>query len=95
MNAQELANVLQKIKADPVLQETLRFTKQDWVELNLTTQETFWGINLWSENSNEISDYEIENVASHEFSALIVCTGTIARCCSRKCESVKLLRCQN
>ena len=61
MNAQQLANVLQKVKTDPVLQETLRITKQDWVELNLTTQETFWGINLWSKNANEISDYEIEN----------------------------------
>ncbi|NCR42245.1 MAG: hypothetical protein GPJ21_21945 [Microcystis aeruginosa W13-11] len=61
MNATQLANVLQKIKADPVLQETLRVTKQDWIELNLTTQETFWGINTWSENVNEISDYEIEN----------------------------------
>ena len=37
MNATQLANVLQKVKADPVLQETLRVTKQDWVELNLTT----------------------------------------------------------
>ena len=56
MNAQELANVLQKVKADPVLQETLRATKQDWVELNLTTQETSWGVNVWSINANEISD---------------------------------------
>jgi hypothetical protein len=86
MNAQELANVLQKVKADPVLQETLRVTKQDWVELNLTTQETFYGINSGLKNANEISDWELENVASHEFSALIVCTGTVARCCSRKCE---------
>ena len=61
MNAAQLANVLQKIKADPVLQETLRVTQQDWVELNLTTQETFWGINNWSENANEVSDYELEN----------------------------------
>jgi hypothetical protein len=61
MNATQLANVLQKVKADPVLQETLRVTQQDWVELNLTTQETFWGINIWSKNANEISDYEIEN----------------------------------
>ena len=86
MNAAQLASVLQKVKADPVLQETLRITKQDWVELNLTTQETFYGINSGVKSANEVSDYEIENVASHEFSALIVCTGTVARCCSRRCE---------
>ena len=62
MNATQLASVLQKVKDDPVLQETLRVTKQDWVELNLTTQETFWGINNWSENANEVSDYELENL---------------------------------
>jgi hypothetical protein len=39
MNATQLANVLQKIKTDPVLQETLRVTKQDWVKLNLTPQQ--------------------------------------------------------
>jgi hypothetical protein len=61
MNATQLANVLQKVKTDPVLQETLRITKQDWVELNLTTQETFYGINSGLKNANEISDYEIEN----------------------------------
>jgi hypothetical protein len=44
-----------KIKADLVLQETLRIAKQDWVELNLTTQETLYGI-----NANEVSDYEIK-----------------------------------
>lgn len=61
MNATQLANVLQKIKADPVLQETLRITKQDWVELNLTTQETFYGINSGVKNANESSDWELEN----------------------------------
>jgi hypothetical protein len=61
MNATQLANVLQKVKTDPVLQETLRITKQDWVELNLTTQETFYGVSSVLKNANEISDYEIEN----------------------------------
>ncbi|MFM6674554.1 MAG: hypothetical protein ACKPJO_31290 [Dolichospermum sp.] len=61
MNATQLANVLQNIKTDPVLQETLRVTKQDWVELNLTTQETFYGVSSVPKNANEISDYEIEN----------------------------------
>ena len=62
MNATQLANVLQKIKADPVLQETLRVTQQDQVELNLTTQETFYGFNSGVKNANEVSDYEIENL---------------------------------
>jgi hypothetical protein len=59
MNAQELANVLQKVKADPVLQETLRVTKQNWVELNLTTQETLQALmNITS--APDLSDSEIE-----------------------------------
>jgi hypothetical protein len=72
MNATQLANVLQKIKTDPVLQETLRVTKQDWVELNLTSQETFWGINSGMKNANEISDYELENLVISEIS--LYCT---------------------
>ena len=60
MNATQLANVLQNIKADLVLQETLRIAKQDWVELNLTTQETLYGINSGVKNANEVSDYEIK-----------------------------------
>jgi hypothetical protein len=42
------------------LQETLRIAKQDWVELNLTTQETLYGINSGVKNANEVSDYEIK-----------------------------------
>lgn len=68
MNATQLANILQSIKADPVLQETLRVTKQDWVELNLTTQETFYGINSGVKNANEVSDYEIENLVINRIS---------------------------
>ncbi|MFM6521471.1 MAG: hypothetical protein ACKPIC_34865, partial [Microcystis panniformis] len=61
MNATQLANVLQKIKADPVLQETLRVTKQDWVELNLTTQEILQAsMNIAS--APEFSDREIEYI---------------------------------
>ena len=83
MNAQELANVLQKIKTDPVLQETLRVTQQDWVELNLTTQETFWGINTWSKNANEIGDYELENLVTSGISlycSKIKCNQTVSWC---------------
>ena len=59
MNAQELANVLQKVKTDPVLQETLRVTKQDWVELNLTTLESLQAsMNITS--APEFSDEELE-----------------------------------
>ena len=87
MNATQLANVLQKVKADPVLQETLRVTKQDWAELNLTTQETFYGINSNLKNANEISDSELENVASN-FSEWYICTLTVWRQCTkvRQCE---------
>ncbi|NCS78651.1 MAG: hypothetical protein GPJ17_16115 [Microcystis aeruginosa K13-07] len=82
MNATQLANVLQKVKADPVLQETLRVTKQDWVELNLTTQETFYGINSGVKNANEVSDYEIEN---------LVISGISLYCSKIKCNQ-SLLR---
>ncbi|MEI6332462.1 MAG: hypothetical protein WCP16_24740 [Pseudanabaena sp. ELA645] len=82
MNATQLANVLQKIKTDPVLQETLRVTKQDWVELNLTTQETFYGINSGVKNANEISDSELENVESN-FSEWYICTLTVWRQCTK------------
>jgi hypothetical protein len=87
MNATQLANVLQKVKADPVLQETLRVTKQDWAELNLTTQETFYGINSNLKNANEISDLELENVASN-FSEWYICTLTVWRQCTkvRQCQ---------
>ena len=61
MNATQLANVLQKIKDDPVLQETLRVTKQDWVELNLTTLESLQAsMNIAS--APEFSDREIEYI---------------------------------
>jgi hypothetical protein len=61
MNAAQLANVLQKIKADPVLQETLRVTKQDWVELNLTTLESLKAsMNIAS--APEFLDREIEYI---------------------------------
>ncbi|MFM6252107.1 MAG: hypothetical protein ACKPJH_06795 [Dolichospermum sp.] len=61
MNATQLANVLQNIKTDPVLQETLRVTKQDWVELNLTTQEILQAsMNIAS--APEFSDREIEYI---------------------------------
>ena len=82
MNATQLANVLQKVKTDPVLQETLRVTKQNWVNLNLTTQETFWGINDWSENANEVSDSELES--SNSWTQYTDCGGTcgpISRAC--------------
>jgi len=82
MNATQLANVLQKVKTDPVLQETLRITKQNWVNLNLTTQETFWGINDWSENANEVSDSELES--SNSWTQYTDCGGTcgaISRAC--------------
>ena len=82
MNATQLANVLQKVKADPVLQETLRVTKQDWAELNLTTQETFYGINSGVKNANEISDSELENVESN-FSEWYICTLTVWRQCTK------------
>jgi hypothetical protein len=87
MNATQLANVLQKVKTDPVLQETLRITKQDWAELNLTTQETFYGINSNLKNANEISDLELENVASN-FSEWYICTLTVWRQCTkvRQCQ---------
>jgi hypothetical protein len=87
MNATQLANVLQKVKADPVLQETLRVTKQDWAELNLTTQETFYGINSNLKNTNEISDLELENVSSN-FSEWYICTLTVWRQCTkvRQCQ---------
>ncbi|MDB9435380.1 hypothetical protein PN450_00810 [Dolichospermum lemmermannii CS-548] len=59
MNATQLANVLQKVKTDPVLQETLRVTKQDWVELNLTTLESLQAsMNITS--APEFSDEELE-----------------------------------
>ena len=59
MNATQLTNVLQKVKADPVLQETLRVTKQDWVELNLTTLESLQAsMNITS--APEFSDEELE-----------------------------------
>ncbi|MFN7822759.1 MAG: hypothetical protein ACK5PO_07400 [Bacteroidota bacterium] len=87
MNATQLANVLQKVKADPVLQETLRVTKQDWADLNLTTQETFYGINPSLKNANEISDSELENVASN-FSEWYICMLTVWRQCTkvRQCQ---------
>ncbi|MCZ8046635.1 MAG: hypothetical protein GPI90_11710 [Microcystis aeruginosa K13-05] len=83
MNAQELANVLQRVKADLVLQETLRVTKQDWIKLNLTTQETFWGINTWSENVNEISDWELEssNSWTKQYTDCGGTCGAISRAC--------------
>jgi hypothetical protein len=63
MKAQELANILQSIKADPVLQETLRVTKQDWVELNLTTLESLQAsMNITS--APEFSDEELEITGS-------------------------------
>lgn len=70
MNATQLANVLHKIKADPVLQETLR------------TQETFYGINSGLKNANEISDWELES--SNGWTQYTDCGGTcgaISRAC--------------
>ena len=70
MNATQLANVLQKVKADPVLQETLRVTKQDWVELNLTTQEILQAsMNIAS--YPEFSDSEIEYMYANKWTAFI------------------------
>jgi hypothetical protein len=59
MNAAQLASVLQKVKADHVLQETLRVTKQDWVELNLTTLESLKASMNFA-SAPEFSDREIE-----------------------------------
>ncbi len=70
MNATQLANVLQKVKADPVLQETLRVTKQDWVELNLTTQEILQAsMNIAS--YPEFSDSEIEYMYANKWTAFV------------------------
>jgi len=82
MNATQLDNVLEKIKTDPVLQETLRVTKQDWVKLNLTTQETFYGVSSVPKNANEISDWELES--SNGWTQYTDCGGTcgaISRAC--------------
>ena len=82
MNATQLANVLQKVKADPVLQETLRVTKQDWVELNLTTLESLQAsMNITS--APEFSDEELE------------ITGSCYRCyTSRKASVIKTCECE-
>ena len=82
MNATQLANILQSIKADPVLQETLRVTKQDWVELNLTTLESLQAsMNITS--APEFSDEELE------------ITGSCYRCyTSRKASVIKTCTCE-
>jgi hypothetical protein len=82
MNATQLASVLQKVKTDPVLQETLRVTKQDWVELNLTTLESLQAsMNITS--APEFSDEELE------------ITGSCYRCyTSRKASVIKTCECE-
>jgi len=70
MNAAQLANVLEKIKTDPVLQETLRITKQDWVELNLTTQESLQ-VPMNIASAPEFSDGEIEYMYANKWTAFI------------------------
>jgi hypothetical protein len=81
MNAQELANVLQKVKTDPVLQETLRVTKQDWVELNLTTLESLQAsMNIAS--APEFSDGEIEYMDQCTFT-IYTFISKCSNCCKR------------
>lgn len=70
MNATQLTNVLQKVKADPVLQETLRVTKQDWVELNLTTQESLQ-VPMNIASAPEFSDGEIEYMYANKWTTFI------------------------
>jgi hypothetical protein len=87
MNAAQLANVLQKVKADPVLQETLRVTKQDWAELNLTTQETLLeslqaSMNIAS--APEFSDGDLESMLGVTYGG-VICTFTVVRYCSKNC----------
>jgi hypothetical protein len=87
MNVQQLANVLQKVKTDPVLQETLRVTKQDWVELNLTTQETLLeslqaSMNIAS--APEFSDGDLESMLGVTYGG-VICTFTVVRYCSKNC----------
>ncbi|MEB3120718.1 MAG: hypothetical protein VKL41_05780 [Snowella sp.] len=82
MNATQLANVLQKIKADPVLQETLRITKQDWVEFNLTTQEILQAsMNIASYPEFSNSEIEILN------GPMIGYAATDTNCSIRQCPS--------
>ena len=70
MNATQLANILQSIKADPVLQETLRVTKQDWVELNLTTLKSLQAsMNIAS--ASELSDGELEYMYANKWTAFV------------------------
>ena len=87
MNATQLANVLHKVKADTVLQETLRVTKQDWAELNLTTQETLLeslqaSMNIAS--APEFSDGDLESMLGVTYGG-VICTFTVVRYCSKNC----------
>jgi vacuolar-type H+-ATPase catalytic subunit A/Vma1 len=82
MNATQLTNVLQKVKDDPVLQETLRVTKQDWAELNLTTQETFYCTN-WTQCCDDFNDQELEssNGWTRQYTDCGGTCGAISRAC--------------
>jgi hypothetical protein len=87
MNVAQLASVLHKVKADTVLQETLRVTKQDWAELNLTTQETLLeslqaSMNIAS--APEFSDGDLESMLGVTYGG-VICTFTVVRYCSKNC----------